>query len=113
VIWGTGSPKRGFLHVDDLADACFFLMQDYSDEQFINIGIGEDISILELAQLIAKVVGYEGKIETDPSKLDGTPRKLMDVSRLQELGWKASIGLEQGLLETYKWFLENHAHARL
>ncbi|RFF29570.1 GDP-L-fucose synthase [Wenzhouxiangella sediminis] len=113
VIWGTGTPKREFLHVDDLADACVYLTQNYSDEQFVNIGVGEDTSILELAKLIAKVVGYEGKIETDPSKPDGTPRKLMDVSRAHELGWRAATGLEEGLKETYEWFLENQKAARL
>ncbi|RFF27894.1 MULTISPECIES: GDP-L-fucose synthase [unclassified Wenzhouxiangella] len=113
VIWGTGAPKREFLYVDDLADACLYLMRHYSDEQFVNIGVGEDIAILELAKLIAKVVGYEGKIETDPSKPDGTPRKLMDVSRMHELGWRAVTGLEEGLKETYEWFLANGKAKRL
>ena len=113
VIWGTGTPKREFLHVDDLADACVYLMQNYSDEQFVNVGVGEDIAILELAKLIARVVGYEGKIEADPSKPDGTPRKLMNVTRLHKLGWRAATGLEEGLKETYEWFLENRDSARL
>lgn len=106
-IWGTGTPKREFLHVDDLADACVYLMNEYSGEEIVNVGVGEDISILELAQLVAEVVGYKGEIETDPSKPDGTPRKLLDVSRLNGLGWKASIDLRDGVEQTYRWYLEN------
>ena len=113
VIWGTGTPRREFLHVDDLADACLYLMQNYSEEQFVNVGVGEDVSILELAHLIAKVVGFQGEIATDPTKPDGTPRKLLDVSRLAGLGWKASIGLEEGLRGAYEWFLENRETARV
>ncbi|ODS62984.1 MAG: GDP-fucose synthetase [Arenimonas sp. SCN 70-307] len=113
VIWGTGTPRREFLHVDDLADACVFLMRNYSDEQFLNVGVGEDIPVLELAMRIARVVGFEGRVSTDPDKPDGTPRKLLDVSRLNALGWRASIGLEDGLRGTYQWFLQNHATARL
>ena len=101
VIWGTGTPRREFLHADDLADAAVFLMRNYSDEQFINVGVGEDLAIRELATLIADVVGYTGAILTDPSKPDGTPRKLMDVSRLHALGWKHRIGLRDGIAETY------------
>jgi len=112
VIWGTGSPKREFLHVDDLADACLFLMESYSGEQILNIGVGEDIAILDLARLVADVVGFEGRIETDPSKPDGTPRKLMDVSRLDALGWKATIGLRAGIEGTYRWFLEHRGEVR-
>ena len=113
VIWGTGTPKREFLHVDDLADACLFLMENYSGEEIVNVGVGEDISILDLARLVADVVGFEGRIETDPSKPDGTPRKLLDVSRLDALGWKASIGLRDGIEETYRWFLESGKNVRL
>jgi len=113
VIWGTGTPKREFLHVDDLADACLFLMQNYSGEEIVNVGVGEDISILELARLVAEVVGFEGRIATDPSKPDGTPRKLMDVSRLEGLGWKAQIGLREGIEGTYRWFLENGGDVRM
>jgi len=111
-IWGTGSPKREFLHVDDLADACLFLMNEYSGEDIVNIGVGEDISLLDLARLVADVVGYEGEIETDPSKPDGTPRKLMDVSRINELGWRARIGLREGVESTYEWFLDNQESFR-
>ena len=100
-IWGTGAPLREFLHVDDLADACFFLLREYNEERFVNVGTGTDLSILELAQLVAAVVGYEGKIETDPSRPDGTPRKLMDVSRIHSLGWKAKIGLREGVSSVY------------
>jgi len=112
VIWGTGSPKREFLHVDDLADACVFMMQNYSDEAIVNVGVGEDISILELARLVAEVVGYEGRIATDPSKPDGTPRKLLDVSRLHELGWQARIGLRDGIEQTWRWFLDHRRTLR-
>ena len=101
LMWGTGSPKREFMHVDDLADACLFLMENFNDDGFVNAGVGEDISILELAKMIATIVGYEGKIEHDLSKPDGTPRKLMDVSKLTSLGWTASISLEAGIRKVY------------
>lgn len=103
-IWGSGTPRREFLHADDLADAVVFLMRHYSDDQFINVGSGEDLTIRELAQLVADVVGFEGTIATDPSKLDGTPRKLMDVSRLHALGWHHRIGLREGIVATYASF---------
>lgn len=102
ILWGSGTPLREFLHVDDLADACLFLMNHYHEQGLVNIGMGTDISILELAQLIQKVVGYQGNIILDPSRPDGTPRKLMDVSKLTNLGWKASIGLEQGIARVYE-----------
>lgn len=101
-IWGTGTPLREFLHADDMADACFFLMQQYSEPGPINIGVGKDISIADLAQLVQKIVGYEGELQFDTSKPDGTPRKLMDVSKLNGLGWKASIQLEEGIRSVYK-----------
>ena len=104
VIWGTGTPLREFLHADDLADAAVFLMRNYSDESFINVGVGEDLSILALAELVAEVVGFDGTITTDPSKPDGTPRKLMDVSRLHALGWRHRIALRDGIAMTYAWF---------
>ena len=113
VVWGTGTPRREFLHVDDLADACLFLMQGYEDEGIINVGVGEDISIAELAALVQRVVGFEGEIVLDPSKPDGTPRKLLDVSRLHALGWRARIGLEDGIRETYRWYLAHASEARL
>jgi GDP-L-fucose synthase len=100
-IWGTGSPKREFLHANDLADACLFLMENHNDAGLVNIGIGEDVSILELAQLVKKTVGFEGTILTDATKPDGTPRKLMDVSKLNGLGWKAKITLEEGIQKVY------------
>jgi GDP-L-fucose synthase len=105
VVWGTGTPKREFLHVDDMADACFYLMQNYNDKGLINIGIGEDISIADLAKLISKIVGYEGNIVFDTTKPDGTPRKLMDVSKLHHYGWKASIELEEGISGVYNKLL--------
>ncbi|SHG93905.1 GDP-L-fucose synthase family protein [Flavobacterium defluvii] len=100
-IWGTGSPKREFLHADDLAEACLFLMENYNDSGLVNIGVGEDISILDLAILVKKIVGFEGEILTDTTKPDGTPRKLMDVSKLNSFGWKATITLEEGIQKVY------------
>jgi GDP-L-fucose synthase len=108
VIWGTGKPKREFLHVDDLADSLLFLMNNYSGDQFVNVGVGKDISILELAELIKDIVGFEGEIVNDLSKPDGTPRKLLDVSRLNDLGWEAQISLEEGIKDTYEWFKKNY-----
>ena len=110
-IWGTGTPRREFLHVDDLADAAVFLMRGYSSEDIVNVGVGEDLSILELARLVAGIVGFDGAIGTDPSRPDGTPRKLLDVSRLHGLGWRARIGLEEGIAQTYAWYLA-HANER-
>jgi GDP-L-fucose synthase len=107
VCWGTGSPFREFLYVDDLAEACVFLMENYSEEQFINIGSGSEISIKELSELVGRVVGFEGKIVWDFSKPDGTPRKLMDSSRLFALGWRPRISLEEGIRITYQDFLSN------
>jgi GDP-L-fucose synthase len=101
-IWGTGSPLREFLHVDDLAAACLFLMETYNEEGILNIGVGEDISILDLAILVKQIIGFEGTISTDPFKPDGTPRKLMDVSKLTQLGWKANISLEVGIKKVYE-----------
>ena len=100
-IWGTGTPKREFLYVDDLADACFYLMETYNEEGLVNVGVGEDVSILELAQLVVKIVGFEGDIVTDTSKPDGTPRKLMDVNKLTAQGWTAKISLEEGIKKVY------------
>lgn len=101
-IWGSGLPRREFMHVDDLADACYFLMQQYNEPGFVNIGTGEDVSILELAQIVRQIVGFEGEIKSDLSKPDGTPRKLMDVSKLGAMGWKARIPLEAGIESVYK-----------
>ncbi|MFO7986438.1 MAG: NAD-dependent epimerase/dehydratase family protein [Desulfatiglandaceae bacterium] len=114
VLWGTGKPKREFLHVDDLADACVYLMQEINAEDIytkdithLNIGTGKDLSINELAELIAGIVGYEGEIEHDTSKPDGTPRKLLDISRIKSLGWEPEISLEEGIRQTCQWYLEN------
>lgn len=101
-LWGTGSPKREFLHADDMAAACVYLMKHYNEEGFVNIGTGEDLSIKELAEMIKEIVGYSGEIRWDTTKPDGTPRKLMDVSKLHSLGWKASIGLKEGIASVYK-----------
>jgi GDP-L-fucose synthase len=107
-IWGSGTPLREFMYADDLADACVFLMENYDDLQFVNIGVGEDVSIRDLAQLIKEVVGFEGQLEFDSSKPDGTPRKLMDVSKLNRLGWKAKTDLKDGIRLAYQDFLQNY-----
>jgi GDP-L-fucose synthase len=106
-LWGSGSPRREFLHADDLGRACVFLLENYNDDIAINVGVGEDVSIKELAELIKDIVGFEGTIEWDSSKPDGTPRKLLDVSRIHALGWKASISLEKGIRDTYDWYIKN------
>jgi GDP-L-fucose synthase len=106
-VWGSGSPRREFLHVDDLADACFHLMQHYDEEMFVNIGTGEDLTIKELAELIQDVVGYTGVIKWNTEKPDGTPRKLMDVSRLHNMGWKHRIGLREGITSVYAEFAKS------
>lgn len=112
VLWGTGSPRREFLFVEDLADACLFVMRHYDDEQFLNVGTGEDLSIRELAELVADVTGFSGRIIWDATMPDGTPRKLLDVSRLQALGWKAKTRLPDGIRISYAWFLEHRATVR-
>lgn len=108
-VWGSGTPRREFLHVDDLADACIFLAKNYSDAEHVNVGCGEDISILELTRLVCEVVGFSGEIRHDLTKPDGTPRKLLDTARLGALGWQPSTGLREGITTTYQWYLENDA----
>jgi GDP-L-fucose synthase len=108
VLWGTGKPMREFLHVDDLAAACYFLMQDYNEAEFVNIGTGVDITIAALAQLIKEIVGYEGNIVNDTTKPDGTPRKLMDVSKMKALGWSAQIDLQSGIRSVYEAYKSTH-----
>jgi GDP-L-fucose synthase len=110
-LWGTGTPRREFLHVDDLASAAYFAMRNYDCPEPLNVGVGEDLSIAELAQLIARITGYTGKIVFDPSHPDGTPRKLLDISRLSALGWRAKIALEEGLASTYQWYCDHQAAA--
>ena len=110
-IWGSGAPRREFLLVDDLADALVFLMEHYSGEEHVNVGAGTDLTIAELAETIARVVGYQGRFAYDASKPDGMPQKLLDVARLDALGWRASTSLEDGLAATYRWYLANHATA--
>jgi GDP-L-fucose synthase len=110
-VWGTGTPRREFLYSDDLADAVIYLMNFYNENQFINIGVGKDISIKDLAEKIKEVVGYEGQIVFNTTKPDGTPRKLVDVSRLNNLGWQASTSLDEGLKKAYEWFLNNVINA--
>lgn len=112
-VWGTGAPLREFLHVDDLADACLFLMEHYDGDSHLNVGTGEDLSIRALAELVREVVYPEAKLIFDPSKPDGTPRKLLDVSRLHALGWRHRIDLRDGIESSYRWFLDHHATARL
>lgn len=107
-VWGSGTPKREFLHVDDMASACIFMMNKANFVDMVNIGSGDEVSIRELMELICEVVGFRGKIVYDSSKPDGTPRKLLDTTRLHELGWKARIKLREGLQQTYKWFLQHH-----
>lgn len=107
VLWGTGTPRREFLHCDDLADALVFLARNYDGESIVNVGWGSDVTIRELGERVARVVGYSGSLAFDASKPDGTPRKLLDVSRLTEMGWRPSITLDQGLASTYAWFVEN------
>jgi GDP-L-fucose synthase len=106
-VWGSGTPRREFLHVDDLADACFFLLENYDSPEIVNIGCGEDVSIKELAETVCEVLGFEGSLVFDTSKPDGTPRKLMHVGRLLALGWKPRIGLKEGIRDAYEWFLKN------
>jgi GDP-L-fucose synthase len=110
VVWGSGTPLREFLHVDDMADACVFLMEQYDGERHVNVGTGEEISIRGLAEAIAGVTGFRGRISFDASKPDGTPRKVTDVARLHALGWKHRIGLEEGLRRTYEWYLSQPSH---
>ena len=112
VMWGTGTPRREFLHVDDLAAACVHLTKTYAGEDIINVGVGEDISIRELTELVREITGYQGEIVNDTSKPDGTPQKLLDVSRLHALGWQAKIPLRDGISETYQWFLEHAGEVR-
>ncbi len=111
-VWGSGRPRREFLHVDDLADACVYLMDHYDDERPINVGVGEDITIADLAAMIREVVGYTGALVFDPGKPDGTPRKLLDVSRLHALGWRAGVGLREGIASTYAWYLAHRDSLR-
>lgn len=111
VVWGTGNPRREFLHVDDFADAAVFLMETYDDGEILNVGTGTDVTIGELAQMLLRITGFSGRLVFDTSKPDGTPRKLLDVSRLAALGWRAQIGLEEGIASTYEWYLNHHAIA--
>jgi GDP-L-fucose synthase len=112
-IWGTGTPRREFLHVDDLADAVIFMLRNYEDEKIVNVGWGEDVTIRELAELVMSAIGYRGTLKFDPSKPDGTPRKLLDVSRMNGLGWRPRIPLRAGIESTYGWFKQHTAEARL
>ena len=107
LVWGSGQPRREFLHVDDLASACLFLLEKYDSAEIINVGCGEDISIRELAELICEIVGFQGALVWDASRPDGTPRKLLDVSKLHALGWRHTIGLREGIARTYEWLLKN------
>ncbi|SEQ53555.1 GDP-L-fucose synthase [Devosia sp. YR412] len=110
-VWGTGTPRREFLHADDCADALVFLLKNYSDHEHVNVGSGEDVTILELTQIVCDVVGFTGEIVHDLSKPDGTPRKLMSADKLRSMGWKPRVALEEGITETYQWFLDNQVKA--
>lgn len=112
VIWGSGTPRREFMHVDDLASALVFLLNNYDEPETINVGVGADVSIRELAETVAEVIGYQGKLSQDITRPDGTPQKLLDVSRLNNLGWKAQIQLKEGIAETYNWYLNNIGEVR-
>jgi GDP-L-fucose synthase len=109
VVWGSGTPRREFLHVDDLASACLFLLEKYDSPEIINVGYGEDLTIRQLAELICEIVGFDGKLGWDKTKPDGTPRKLLDVTKLNKLGWRPTISLRDGIARTYDWFLKNIA----
>jgi GDP-L-fucose synthase len=111
VVWGSGKPRREFLHVDDLAAACVFLLQKYDDPEIINVGTGEDVSIRELAELICEIVGFEGELAWDANKPDGVPQKLLNISKIRRLGWSPSISLREGIARTYQWFLKNEARS--
>jgi GDP-L-fucose synthase len=111
-IWGTGTPKREFLYVNDMADAAVFLLEHYSDAEIVNVGTGEDVAIKALAQLVQQIVGFNGVLVFDVGKPDGTPRKLLDVSKLKRQGWQAKTDLETGIRQTYRWFLDNRQYHR-
>jgi GDP-L-fucose synthase len=113
IVWGTGTPRREFLYVDDMADACVHIMNQKDVKDIVNIGVGEDVTIRELAELVSRIVGYEGELVFDANKPDGTPRKLLDVSRLNSLGWNAKTSLEDGIFKTYQWFLDHQGQIRL
>ena len=111
-IWGTGAPRREFLHVDDLADACIFLLDRYDEDMWINVGCGSDVTVIELATLVARIVGFQGALSFNRMKPDGAPRKLLDVNRMTKLGWAPRIGLEDGIRATYEWYLRNQGGLR-
>jgi GDP-L-fucose synthase len=112
-VWGTGTPRREFLHTGDLADACLFLLENYDQPDLVNIGCGEDVTIRELAKTVCDVLGFDGALEFDTSKPDGTPRKLLDISKIKSLGWSPRISLREGIADAYRWFCENYKEARL
>ena len=112
-VWGTGTPRREFLHTTDLAEACVFLLENYDEPDLVNIGCGEDVTIRELAETVCDVLGFDGTLEFDASKPDGTPRKLLDISKIKSLGWSPRIPLREGIADAYRWFRENYSDARL
>ncbi|MFM8459007.1 MAG: NAD-dependent epimerase/dehydratase family protein, partial [Chthoniobacterales bacterium] len=112
-VWGTGAPRREFLHTADLADACLFLLENYDQPDLVNIGCGKDVTIRELAETVCDVLGFDGTLEFDTSKPDGTPRKLLDISKIKSLGWSPKISLRDGIADAYRWFCENYKEARL
>ncbi|MFM8810399.1 MAG: NAD-dependent epimerase/dehydratase family protein, partial [Chthoniobacterales bacterium] len=112
-VWGSGTPRREFLHTADLAEACLFLLENYDQPDLVNIGCGEDVTIRELAETVCDVLGFDGTLEVDTSKPDGTPRKLLDISKIKSLGWSPKISLRDGIAHAYRWFCENYKEARL
>ena len=112
-VWGTGTPRREFLHTRDLADACLFLLEQYDEPDLVNIGCGEDVTIRELAETVCDVLGFDGTLEFDATKPDGTPRKLLDISKIKALGWSPKISLREGIADAYRWFVEHHREARM
>jgi GDP-L-fucose synthase len=111
-VWGSGQPRREFLHTDDLADACLFLLNHHDQPDLVNVGCGEDVTIRELAEIVCEVLGFDGSLEFDPNKPDGTPRKLLDISKIKSLGWSPKTPLRDGIADAYLWFLENYAAGR-
>ena len=111
-VWGSGTPRREFMHVDDCADALVFLLKNYSGDQHVNVGVGDDVTIAEAAQIVVDCIGFKGALEFDRSKPDGTPRKLMAADRLREMGWSPRIGLKEGVADAYRWYLDNMESAR-
>ena len=113
MVWGSGQPRREFLHTTDLAEACVFLLENYDQPELVNVGCGEDVTIRNLAETVCDIIGFDGKLEFDTSKPDGTPRKLLDISKIKKLGWSPKISLREGIADAYAWFQKHYGEARL